>query len=155
MNTPCSCDGPTFDSQVIPLTFCDVCGRPWDTDPAGLATVADLADTPAPAHDPEERDRQAVAEVVAGWDTRPAAPAFVPEPIDSLAPTAAELNAAHLLDDVTLYRYEPPAEVCEHGATLTFRAGVMGGHPVTFDTPLYYCLVCHHLAPTQEETPTP
>lgn len=35
----------------------------------GMASVlATLADTPVPVLDPEERERQAVAEVVAGWD---------------------------------------------------------------------------------------
>ena len=44
MSTPCGCAGPTFASQVVPLTFCDVCGRSWDS--PDEPTVADLADVP-------------------------------------------------------------------------------------------------------------
>lgn len=50
MSIPCSCVGPTFVSQVIPLTFCDVCGRSWDS--ADEPTVADLADVPIWRYEP-------------------------------------------------------------------------------------------------------
>ena len=68
--------------------------------------------------------------------------------------TAAEVQATGVLDDVTLYRYDPEP-VCEHGATFTFRHGVIGGHHVTFDAPLTYCLACHQLTPTPQEDPQP
>lgn len=48
MSAPCSCAGPTFESAVVPLTFCDVCGRSWDS-PADPFPVGGPVDPTSPA----------------------------------------------------------------------------------------------------------
>lgn len=72
--------------------------------------------------------------------------------VDPDAPPTTEAHAA--VPDLHYYRLDPTDE-CDHGATLTFRSCLLGGHPVTFDQPLTYCFDCHHLAPTPQEDPQP
>lgn len=82
---------------------------------------------------------------------RPEPVYVIPDPPDPDACTTVEAQAS--VPDLHYYR---PAETdCEHGATLTFRTCLLGGHPVTFDTPLTYCFDCHALAPTPQENPQP